>query len=205
MVRHVEFDAAAAVTSVTLYSHLERAAAAVPRAGSLIPLTLIAVVVIAVALGLARYLYQPSDPRTLDVDSAPSTSAVEEHGASTMPPEPLVEVPSASTWSTDYAYSIGHTKDDRGHGIVDFLDSEKYPSVQTAVDALNAGTIACPKGICVVRSERQKLYFLVARSDKRHECANIARDVFNVKNVGQPLPDNGAVGENGAGVDGSGP
>merc|ERR1712226_629594 len=52
----------------------------------------------------------------------------------------------------------------------------------------NAGIVSCPNGLCVVRSERQKLYFLLARSDKVHECKNIANDVFNLKNVEQPFP-----------------
>merc|ERR1711971_1534408 len=44
-----------------------------------------------------------------------------------------------------------------------------------AVDALNAGHVSCQDGICIVRSERQKLYFMLARSDKREECASLAQ------------------------------
>lgn len=91
-------------------------------------------------------------------------------------------------WCIDHAYSIGHTVDDSGRGIVPSLDTKEYPSVDKAVKALNAGTVSCPNGLCIVRSERQKLYFLVARSDKLHECANTARDVLNVKKAEQPFP-----------------
>jgi len=93
----------------------------------------------------------------------------------------------APRWSVDLAFSLGHTADG-GRGKVMFLDAETYPSVQTAVAALNAGTILCPHGMCVVRSERQKLYFLVARSDKQQACAIMARDVFQVKTAEQPFP-----------------
>jgi len=85
-----------------------------------------------------------------------------------------------NAWSTDHAYSIGHSVSDGSHSVVQFLDAEEYPSIEKAVDALNVGKIICPDGLCVVRSERQKLYFLVSRHDMLDRCANLASDVFNI-------------------------
>jgi len=81
---------------------------------------------------------------------------------------------SGHVWSADYAFSLGQAVDNHDH-THQFLDAEKYPSVVKAVDALNAGRVSCQEGICIVRSERQKLYFMIARSDKREECAPLAQ------------------------------
>merc|ERR1712217_827697 len=88
-------------------------------------------------------------------------------------------------WSVNLAFSVGNTAD-AGHGKVMFLDAEKYPSVKVAVDALNEGTLSCPEGICVVRSERQKLFFLLARADKQQERAKMANDIFQIKDAQLP-------------------
>lgn len=46
------------------------------------------------------------------------------------------------------------------------FDSQAHPSVAQVVEALNAEELSCPGGLAIVRSEQQKLYFLLARDDK---------------------------------------
>lgn len=81
---------------------------------------------------------------------------------------------SEQMWSADFAFSLGHAVDNLEHAH-QFLDADAYPSVAKAVEALNAGHVSCQEGICIVRSERQKLYFMIARTDKREECASLAQ------------------------------
>merc|ERR1719291_140381 len=90
-------------------------------------------------------------------------------------------------WCIDYAYSIGNTIDDNAHGNLPILDTELHPSIAKAITALNSGVVSCPNGMCIVRSERQKLYFLVVRSDKLHDCANVATNVLNLRKAEQPF------------------
>jgi len=94
---------------------------------------------------------------------------------------------STASWSTECAYGLGNTVDDR-ENTCQFVDAELYPSVQGAVDALNAGTLSCPDGVCIVRSERQKLYLKLMRSDVREKCAAMDPTKSNIQNTQQPTP-----------------
>merc|ERR1712087_268214 len=88
-----------------------------------------------------------------------------------------------NTWSKDNSYSIGQDISKCTYDVM-VMDQQAYPSLANAVEALNAGTLQCPRGICIVRSEQQKLYFLLARSDKLPECIDIAKKTFGVANPG---------------------
>merc|ERR1712232_796524 len=57
----------------------------------------------------------------------------------------------------------------------------EHPQVQQAVDALNAGKVSCPNGVCIVRSEKQQLKFVIARSDKVGDYVDTPRDALTME------------------------
>jgi serine/threonine protein kinase len=72
----------------------------------------------------------------------------------------MQQVPS---WCADQAFRL--CGEGEFNGQARLLSRTSFTSVQSAVDHLNAGTIVCPEGFCVVFSTSNSAYFLLYRSE----------------------------------------
>merc|ERR1719277_1955884 len=83
-----------------------------------------------------------------------------------------------SGWKKDNTISIGPNIAGKSMDEVDVLDTTQYPSVAVVAEALASGKLQSNKGICVVRSEQQKLYFLLYHDTKKADAARISNQLF---------------------------
>lgn len=83
---------------------------------------------------------------------------------------------SKNKWKVEDTVSLG-PEDSMFDATLQRLDADKYPSVTTAVDALNAGHEICSEGICIVYSNSENDFFLVLRTDKKQEGLRVFYEV----------------------------
>merc|ERR1712039_1066886 len=84
-------------------------------------------------------------------------------------------------WKQENSMSVGPSIQGKESHEVEVLDEDNYYSLSTVVGALKNGTLKCEKGVFVMRSETQKLYFLGYHNDKKADAVRIHKDVYDVK------------------------
>jgi hypothetical protein len=106
----------------------------------------------------------------------------------TIPEQKALKQPEAPYWSTDFGLDLG--TDPRPplawlQTVCTVLDENKWDSVQTVVAALNDGTLVVDQGLCVVKSVSKGTYWLLHRTDKLQEFADIAQTPGEQVDFGQ--------------------